>query len=271
MSAIPDKLQTAAGGSERAMPWLDESLAPNGRAVRENFQAWFRDSKVVDPSGAPLVLFHGSKTRFNAFDHDRIDSINEGVGFYFTDNRQVANGYGEALEVCLSLQNPMSYDRPKFSQAVMRKVIQRMAELQAEDTGEDIADGLLSNFGDVRDEGITRVVAAAARMADKDDEANDQICSFFHAGVGPQYILKAFHEVTGHDGIMANGFSNCGEGENRIYVAWFSEQIKSVVDNSGLYLRESPEIRDAAAAKQLALGRQAAAEVESSTRAHPKP
>lgn len=263
MSVLPEKSQTP----DVARPWLDNRLAANGAPVRDNFKAWFRDSKILTPSKEPLVLFHGTASKFDAFSHSKIKSINEGLGFYFTDNRQVANGYGNALEVCLSLQNPMPYDRQRFSQPVLRKVIRRMAELQAVAEKAEIADGLLSNFGNVRSDGLAKVVAAAARMSADELDANDQIASFFGAGVNPEHILRAFHQVTGHDGITANGFSNCGEGDNRIYVAWFPEQIKSVVDNAGLFLIDSPEITDQAAARHLLLARQAASMVGASAAA----
>ena len=33
-----------------------------------NFWNWFGDSKIVDKQGRPLVVYHGTPSRFNSFD-----------------------------------------------------------------------------------------------------------------------------------------------------------------------------------------------------------
>lgn len=76
------------GAKERATQvtwrsWESEAIAPNGRAVRDNFAAWFGDSKVVGASGAPLVLHHGINSHFDAFDDAfAFESNSAGPCFY---------------------------------------------------------------------------------------------------------------------------------------------------------------------------------------------
>jgi hypothetical protein len=79
------------------------------------FQRWFRDSKIVDWSGRPLAVHHGTaipKTQFRSFrGHDM-------HGIYFTPNRDAAQDHADMdseidgddpliISVYLSIQNPL--------------------------------------------------------------------------------------------------------------------------------------------------------------------
>lgn len=67
---------------------------------QENFANWFGDSKVVTPTGVPLVVYHGTRDAgFHAFDHSKRDTHH--VGFFFTSSPDVAETYGsrEAVEL----------------------------------------------------------------------------------------------------------------------------------------------------------------------------
>ena len=58
-----------------------------------NLLRWFGNSKVVDKSGNPLVMYHGTDAKFNEFMHDKVGS-NYGldkVGFFFTSDKDSAN------------------------------------------------------------------------------------------------------------------------------------------------------------------------------------
>lgn len=69
-----------------------------------NFNKWFRNSKVVDKKGEPLVVYHGSQSDFEQFEGDS----------YFTDDWFNADGYagedGNVYEVYLSIQKPLIID-----------------------------------------------------------------------------------------------------------------------------------------------------------------
>lgn len=52
----------------------------------KNFYKWFGDSKVVDEEGRPLVVYHGTKEEFDAFDKSKQKRSLLGRGFYFTDS-----------------------------------------------------------------------------------------------------------------------------------------------------------------------------------------
>lgn len=90
----------------------------------EAFNAWFGDSKVVDETGAPLVVYHGtdSEERITAFDSDLIgrrDAGFYGRGFYFTPDKATAEEYtinedgdavGSTEAVYLSIKKPFEWD-----------------------------------------------------------------------------------------------------------------------------------------------------------------
>lgn len=104
-------------------PWQDETIASNGRSIKENFSNWFEASKVVDESGSPLAVYHGShKADIEAFDPDFL-------GSYFTSSQAVAENYSQVkiYSVYLSLKNPLivdarqnSWDEIKFTGMMKR-------------------------------------------------------------------------------------------------------------------------------------------------------
>lgn len=64
------------------------------------FKKWFGNSKVVDESGKPLVVYHGSRYKFDTFKHidglysDK-DAYNTKNAFFFTDNDEIAEKFAE--------------------------------------------------------------------------------------------------------------------------------------------------------------------------------
>lgn len=108
------------------LPWLDETLAANGAAIRDNFSAWFDSSKVVDSRGRPLVVYHGTAhgEGFEAggfsYDAKGINDYGDAdIGFFF-GSAGVANNFAEegdgaaVLPVYLSLQRPLEVSGSKF-------------------------------------------------------------------------------------------------------------------------------------------------------------
>ena len=78
------------------------------------FKAWFRDSKVVDSAGNPMIVYHGTAKKFRAF------NIKKSVQpiIWFTSNRESiekgevgAAGSGHIFELYASIQNPAGWDK----------------------------------------------------------------------------------------------------------------------------------------------------------------
>lgn len=92
-------------------------IHPTLEGVR-NFWRWFGDSKVVDAQGHPLVVYHGTASKFTTFSGAR------GVAGYFTPDREAAQHYADnadaydadgnyvdgestVMQVYLSVKNPV--------------------------------------------------------------------------------------------------------------------------------------------------------------------
>jgi SPP1 gp7 family putative phage head morphogenesis protein len=93
---------TGPGGGQ------DNSCSPNSSAQIDTpaFKKWFGDSKVVDDSGKPLVVYHGTTGDFNTFDPNL--SL---AGIHFTDSPRIANIYSEQVggnvkPAYLKIENP---------------------------------------------------------------------------------------------------------------------------------------------------------------------
>ncbi len=147
------------------------------------------------------------------------------------------------MEIYLSIQKPLAYNAKPFSKAVVEKIVKRIAEIESQANGMDIGDGFLSNFGDVNYEGLSAVIKDAAKLISSDETALDQLSGIVGSGVSPAYVNQATKEITGHDGVIAKGFSNSGDEGNTIFVAFFPSQIKSAIDNAGTFSSESDDIR----------------------------
>lgn len=71
------------------------------------FKKWFDGSKIVDATGNPMVVYHGSNSKIAVFDA----SISKN-GFWFSDDDIDANDYGiETTSVYLSIGKPAYFER----------------------------------------------------------------------------------------------------------------------------------------------------------------
>lgn len=88
--------------------------------LNDNFWKWFDDSKVVDASGQPLVVYHGSYdfgfSEFNKkYRGTSTNAKSAKLGFYFTDNISEAKMYanrsasGGLYSVFLKMNDPLIY------------------------------------------------------------------------------------------------------------------------------------------------------------------
>lgn len=112
-------------------------LAPNGKPSKlseeqyitvrtKSFKDWFGDwennpanaSKVIDENGEPLVVYHGSDSKFNTFDlkyFGKTDAGDRGRGFYFSPNKITANSYGEFIEpFFLNIREPYTGNQEQY-------------------------------------------------------------------------------------------------------------------------------------------------------------
>lgn len=104
---------------------IAEAIKEKAKVYTKSFRNWFGDwisndktnvSKVVDQNGEPVIVYHGSRDKFDTFDSASRtgkyhDSGQFGVGDYFTINKQAAASYGDnknVYPVFLNIKTPFN-------------------------------------------------------------------------------------------------------------------------------------------------------------------
>ena len=98
--------------NKQAKEWAKKQYGDEQKA--DNFAKWFRDSKVVDKNGNPLVVYHGTSADFDEFKPTTIGALGKGSYFAFDKERAKEwaaryNG-GRIIEANLYAKNPLIID-----------------------------------------------------------------------------------------------------------------------------------------------------------------
>ena len=204
------------------------------------FKKWFGDSKVVDENGKPLVVYHGSPNTFDTFNLDKVGAqgSTEGHGFYFTADREIAQGYaerrdqgeGKLYEVYLKIENPYSNEKRTITKTDVRKILSLLHKKDPEYA--------LSNYGDIAYEGLNKVLNIAVESENEAETDTDLIGSLVNGGIAPlESVLKAVYDITGKDGVITSW-----ENGTPVFVTASPTQIKSATGNRGTFDSENPNI-----------------------------
>lgn len=109
------------GGQYQVADGASYSQTSNINTDSEAFRKWFSDSKVVDGSGKPLVVYHGTNAKFNAFDPKKIGTATDdgiwGVGFYFGSSSKTPYGTIK-MPVYLQMKKPFVLNDFKAVEAI---------------------------------------------------------------------------------------------------------------------------------------------------------
>ena len=109
-SSIPSSegnATTTSSGDERNSLDVDSE----GRNLTKAQQKKFEQTKVLDTDGNLLVTYHGSEDIINIFDLEEARGTEDINAFFFTANREEAEGYGSNVEeYYLNITNPADYD-----------------------------------------------------------------------------------------------------------------------------------------------------------------
>lgn len=212
------------------------------------FKRWFGDSKVVDADGKPMVVYHGSSADFSEFDHSFMykgeGASQSGSGFYFTTSRESASGYtglregSNVMPVYLALKKPLHIDFRSgevsgaaltLTPAQVRKIILSVKGIRNKE------ESPLMDFGDIAYEGFEKVLSEAIRAYAGGSNIAALRNDFFRND--HRAWLRAFSKATGYD----SAYSVTDSGATH-YVAWFPEQIKSAIGNTGAFDPNDPNI-----------------------------
>lgn len=206
----------------------------------QQFKRWFGDwqnhpesaSKVVNEDGTPKVMYHGTNANdeFWVFDTYGSNFGLFGMGSYFTDNYDVAQGYTKKgkgknpriYAVYLNIRNPIDMDQTADKE-------QWLAAVEEDDRSdlEQYAKNAVTN------EDMYKCLKelCADNMMYKEDAI--------------EYITNVIQSM-GFDGIthIGGGRYNSSDSErHRVYIAFEPNQIKSATDNIGTFDSNNPDIR----------------------------
>lgn len=158
-----------------------------GRALSEEQQEYFRESKVRDADGNLLVCHHGTDENFSVFDASFISRDNKlGYGFYFMAGQKLMFKYKNPVEAYLNIRNPIT------------------------DTSKNLSAEKVADFCD------TVGVDFEYDADERDLGAYERLCSSYTGEI--RTFLKHAIDILGVDGILSR--------ERNVAVAFSPDQVK---------------------------------------------
>ncbi|HHE3631908.1 TPA: LPD38 domain-containing protein [Pasteurella multocida] len=195
------------------------------------FKAWFGDwendpknaSKVINPrTGEPLVAYHGTKAEFNTFDINKVANTIHGMGHYFSDDRDVSNGYGDrVIDAFLKSDRTLSQDEITLTKQEISKIIDN--------------DEILENFGDIS-RGREKVLKNALNEL-LNLTSDKEIVDYISDISGNELAIDAFSKV------MNASFKHYSPSGAVFHIPLNANSIKSATDNTGEFNVSNDDIR----------------------------
>lgn len=205
------------------------------------FRAWFKDSKVVDAQGRPLVVYHGTTADLSAF--DLAFSGSDGVAYdrpaiFATDDAGVASDYARnkrnrnIADAGRAFQRYKNENPGEYGEEYERLFNAYKAAGRKEGWDTGVGANVLPLYLSIQNP--LEVEGGGARFMQ----------------VMPDAVKRAAEQ--GHDGVIARNVidhaSPASEYPVTVYVAFRPEQIKSAIGNNGQFDPENPDIRFSRAA-----------------------
>lgn len=178
----------------------------------------------------PEVVYHGTDNVFDTFSFDKIgrNGMAEGVGFYFTDSLQTAQGYGKNILKChIELNKPITADTKKLTPNQIGRIINEATKIESEMYGSDLKDTFLSNCVDTYSNPWKYCIDRAVGMIYSKSKSNVEMLNELAFIAGNEVTNRAIIKATGYDGII----STAPEREETYYIVFTPEQI-TVLDRN---------------------------------------
>lgn len=159
------------------------------------FAAWFAGSKVVDKSGRPLVVYHGTCADITAFDFEYVRS-NDELGIFTSVDHHVAADYaegpgGNVMPLYLAIRTPYEMDNDE------RMMIQVF--------GEEYHEGGTTGFvDDLKSSGYDGIFVPGDPSGQTIEEQADQWIPFYpeqiKSAIGNDWTFSpSDHAIAGKD------------------------------------------------------------------------
>lgn len=177
------------------------------------FKAWFGDSKVVDESGKPLVVYHGTKNNFSIFDKEKIGQNFDAseLGYYFTSKADRDGKSSSASDYAVLPSQKINRDKAK---------------------GIDV-----SGYGNQPN--VMPVYLSLKNPLILDSDGWQTPLMYLDAR--NEDFKKRLLPRGSYDGIIV--YDGTGKSKDKAYVAFKANQIKSASGNQGTFDSNNPDIR----------------------------
>lgn len=168
-----------------------------------------------------MIVYHGSKQLFEAFNYNKIglNGTSEGKGFYFTDSIGVASRYGEGgylYTVEFNGKKSLSSDKKTITRQHLKKYLLALHEKT----------DYLSNWGEIAYEGLEKVLNKAVREEyEQTDNDVDIVSGIANACGNMEVSLSLVYNMLGYDSIVLD--AEWGNGQ-KLYIALTNDIIKIV-------------------------------------------
>ena len=206
---------------------LEDETDSAGRELTMQQREYFKDSEVRDEDGRLIPVYHGSQTQFTEFSADfmSMHGSMEGQGFYFTDNRSMAEGYkrdgGQLLEGYLNISKPLSDSEVTMTKAELKKLLKAI-----DPTGDDVVINYdpTGGMGYPSKAWYNRALAATVEQIYSTSDSDSEILAdVANSGAGAGATTKAARRALGYDGYIVKGKYD----DATVYVAFESNQFKN--------------------------------------------
>lgn len=219
---------------------LEDETDSTGRELTTQQREYFKDSEVRDEDGRLIPVYHGSQAQFTEFSADfmSMHGSMEGQGFYFTDNRSMAEGYkrdgGQLLEGYLNISKPLSDSEVTMTKAELKKLLKAV-----DPTGDDVVINYdpTGGMGYPSKAWYNRAIAATVEQIYSTSDSDSEILAdVANSGAGAGETTRAARKALGYDGYIVKGkYDNA-----TVYVAFESNQFKNAGNKTPT---DDPDIR----------------------------
>jgi hypothetical protein len=209
------------------------------RTFSDAFKRWFRNSKAVDSSGNPLVLFHGTGQTFDSFKGMVWASVNNELANDYAQMRDdYGQGHANVIPLYMRIENPFNADLGLSKTVTVGEFFYAMTE-QAMENGFAINDDVSKKLSALIDQ--VRYYARMEESGPHYDRFDFWLHSTSMFGAQGAAIIRSIFDVFGFDGVQMI------EDGHLTFGVFNPNQVKSIF-NAGTYDDDSANIGEDAGA-----------------------
>jgi predicted ABC-type ATPase len=231
----------------KVLEWAKKKFKDDSKA--QNFAEWFGDSKVVDADGNPLVVYHGTASKFDEFSPDKGFSTTDRIGSWFGIDSTIADQRSSAhakinadkagqstVPVFLNIEKPLVLE----NREQLNEYIAKNLTIEKSFYDKDVKDIFEPEYSEAPKYYIGKSGDIDKYYIDNDARYRinmDVISGSLYAN---DLANDARKTLSQYDGV----FIKSDQGQGSAYVAFDPAQIKSATGNKGTFNPNSNKINE---------------------------